>query len=124
MRLAVRELAAPGHEGLVAGAADGVEGEGRHPVAVLEGELGAEVALQAAPDGVAGQGAQQLAALHLGRRRDLVVGEVAVAVAQGGHDLADDLPGVRQRLADAPDELGVGHLAALGGGEQVGGDVQ
>jgi hypothetical protein len=52
----------------------------------------------------------------------LVLGDLGIAGVQVGHDGVDHLPGVRQRGADAVDERGVGHLAVLCGGQQVGGD--
>jgi len=75
--------------------------EHRHPMAVLEREPDPEVALGCAPHGVARQQPQQLAASGLVRRRDLVVGQVGTGDAQLLRQVADDLPGVRQRGLDA-----------------------
>jgi hypothetical protein len=50
--------------------------------------------------------------------------ERAAAVREIAHHPVDDRPGVRQRFAHAGDELGVGDVTALGGGQQVGRDVQ
>jgi hypothetical protein len=51
-------------------------------MAVLERRQGAEVALQPAANGITGQRAQQLAALGLRRRRDLVLGDSALPVSK------------------------------------------
>ena len=58
-------------------------------------------------------------ARRLIRRRDLVVGELAAAGFQFGDEAGDQVPGVRQRGADAVQERGVVHLAALRLAEQV-----
>ena len=111
----------------MAAAAAGAGREHRHPVAVLERQGDAEVPLQRAADGIAGQGAQQLAAGLLAGGWGLVVGEGALgyqAAAQPGDQAADDLPGVRQRVAHAGDELGLVDLALLGLGQQRRLDLQ
>lgn len=61
-------------------AAVGLGAEGRDPVALLEGEGDAEVALEAAPDRVAGQSPQQPATLLLRGGGGLAVGELGAAV--------------------------------------------
>ena len=56
---------------------------------------------------------QQLAAGRLVGRGHLVVGELAAARLQLRDQAGDHVPGVRQRGADAVQERGVIHLAAL-----------
>jgi hypothetical protein len=90
-------------------------------VAVLEGQLHAEVPFQPAADRVGGQGPQQLPPFSLAGRWRGVVREIRWAALQIGHDPADHLPCVGQRAADTRDELGVGDVAVLGALQQVGG---
>jgi hypothetical protein len=93
-------------------------------VAVLEGQLHPEVPFQAATDGVTGQRPRQLTAFGLAGRGYRVVGELAAAGLQVGRNLADHLPGVRQRPAYALDELAIGDVTDLGPLQQGGRDVQ
>src|SRR5690606_3388055 len=62
LRALVEQLRAGADERGIGVAADRGQREGSHAVAVLEGQLDAEVALETAADGVGGQRAQQLAA--------------------------------------------------------------
>jgi len=98
--------------------------EGGDPVTVLEGQYHTEVGLESVPDGVAGQGAQQLAALLFAGWWGGVVGERLGSGVQAGRDVADDLPGVRQRVTDDGDELGVVDRARLRTLEHRRGDIE
>src|SRR6266545_8289335 len=100
----VEQLAARRDERLVLGATHRADLERGYPVAVLEGELHAEVALQPTADRVGGERAQELAALRLARRRNAVVGERRAAPLHATGHLADDLPRVGQRRPHALDE--------------------
>ena len=116
--LAVDELGALVEE-LSPGRGERREGAGRGraehggPVAVLERQPDAVVPLDRGAHRVAGHQPQQLAARRLIGWRHLVVGEVAAAGFQVRDEAGDQVPGVRQRGADAVQERGVVHLAAL-----------
>src|SRR2546429_3414190 len=119
----VEQLAARRDERPMALATDRRRAERGHPVAVLEGQREAEMALQATADRVARQRPQQLAAVPLARRGYRVLGVLAAAFQVGG-DLADDAPRVGQGLPHTVDELRVRHLAGFGPVEQRGRYVQ
>jgi hypothetical protein len=93
-------------------------------VAVLEGEPHAEVTLGRGAHGVAGHHPEQLAPGRLVRRRHLVVGLVGASGAQLPGQVADELPGIRQRGLDAGGEGVVVDVAVAGLVEQVRGDGQ
>ena len=86
---------------------------------VLEGEPDAEVTLGGGAHGVAGHHPEQLAPGRLVRRRHLVVSQVGLAEVQTPGQVADEMPGVGQRVLDAGGERGVVDVAAPGPVEQV-----
>ena len=113
----VQELGAGGGELGQRGRRGRAEDSGT--VAVLERQPDTVVPLDCGAHRVAGHQSQQLAARGLIRRRDLVIGELGAAGFQVGDEAVDQVPGVRQRGADAVQEGGVVHLAGLCPVEQV-----
>src|SRR4051794_17030062 len=101
MRRLVEDLVPGGDEAAVGGGVLGLAGEDPDAVTVLEGELDAEVAFDAAAHRVAGQDAQELASCLLVRRRDMVVGELPTGHLELGDQTADQVPGIRKGRTDA-----------------------
>ena len=92
---------------------------------VLESQHDAEVAFERTADRVAGQCPQELAAGLLIGWGHLVLPERGVGVlGLVINGRADDLPRVGQRVADDRQEPGVVEIAAFGGGQHVGGNVE
>src|SRR5256886_9979510 len=89
----VEQLAARRDERPMALATDRRRAERGHPVAVLEGQRDAEVALQATADRVARQRPQQLAAVPLARRGYRRLRRLAPAFPGGRGRAVDASPG-------------------------------
>jgi len=89
-------------------------------MAVLERQPDAETALDRVAHRVARHHPEQLAAGRLVGRRELVVGELAAARLEFFDEAGDHVPGVRQRGADAVEELRVINLADAGPLKQAG----
>jgi hypothetical protein len=121
----VEHLAAGADELAVDPRVDRGRREGGYPVTVLKSQNDIEVSFEGTSDSVAGQCPKKLATGLLIGWRYLVLPEGCVRVlglVVGG--CRDYLPGVGQGVADNPEEPGVVELAALGGGEHVGRNVE